>query len=213
MPTPTRIDADAKRKQRTRQALLEAAVVTFSKRGYHATLISDIVAEAGLGQGTFYRYFNSKREIIEVIFDDFVLDALTQFSEMSEKLPESFEEYRQASLRGARRMVGIIEARRDVVGIFLREAAAVDSEFEAKLDELSNELAALAQFYLDHAIAKGFARPCNSAVVAQLIIGMAQRLIVLWWKRAYPELTHEDLAKEIVDLAFDGFGIHAPMPS
>ena len=55
---------------RTRRRLLEAAESVFAELGYHAASIVKITEAAGVGQGTFYLYFASKREI----FDELVLD-------------------------------------------------------------------------------------------------------------------------------------------
>jgi AcrR family transcriptional regulator len=52
------------RAQATRQGLLDAAMTLFAERGYHATTVPDIVKAAGVGHGTFYQYFKSRREIL-----------------------------------------------------------------------------------------------------------------------------------------------------
>ena len=77
------------RKEKSRKILLDAAVKVFARQGYHDTLVSDIVAEAGVGQGTFYRYFKDKREILDTVFEQFVEGLLGQFAEMSAH-PENF---------------------------------------------------------------------------------------------------------------------------
>jgi AcrR family transcriptional regulator len=50
--------------EETRRALLEAAASLFAEKGYHATSVPDIVAAAGVGHGTFYAYFKSRRSIL-----------------------------------------------------------------------------------------------------------------------------------------------------
>jgi len=55
---------------RTRRRLLEAAERVFAELGYHDASIVKITEAAGVGQGTFYLYFSSKKEI----FDELVLD-------------------------------------------------------------------------------------------------------------------------------------------
>ena len=55
---------------RTRRRLLEAAETVFAELGYHDASIVKLTETAGIGQGTFYLYFASKREI----FDELVLD-------------------------------------------------------------------------------------------------------------------------------------------
>jgi AcrR family transcriptional regulator len=54
----------------TRTKLLEAAEHVFAELGYHDASIVKITEAAGVGQGTFYLYFASKKEI----FDELVRD-------------------------------------------------------------------------------------------------------------------------------------------
>ena len=58
------------RGERTRRRLLEAAETVFAELGYHDASIVKITEAAGVGQGTFYLYFSSKKEV----FDEVVLD-------------------------------------------------------------------------------------------------------------------------------------------
>ena len=52
------------RGERTRQKILAAAGSEIGKRGFSVTSISDITAAAGVGQGTFYIYFQSKEDVL-----------------------------------------------------------------------------------------------------------------------------------------------------
>ena len=54
----------------TRRRLLEAAESVFAELGYHNASIVKLTEAAGVGQGTFYLYFQGKRQI----FDELVLD-------------------------------------------------------------------------------------------------------------------------------------------
>lgn len=53
-----------KKKQRTKAAILKAALRLFSKKGYANTSISDLAAAAGIGKGTVYSYFTGKTDIL-----------------------------------------------------------------------------------------------------------------------------------------------------
>jgi AcrR family transcriptional regulator len=55
---------------KTRRRLLEAAENVFAELGYHDASIVKITEAAGVGQGTFYLYFASKKDV----FDELVLD-------------------------------------------------------------------------------------------------------------------------------------------
>jgi AcrR family transcriptional regulator len=207
MTSPLRKQKDDERKSQTRESLLKAAGHVFAERGYHNTLISDIVAEAGVGQGTFYRFFTSKREIFEALFDRLVTELLGKFSDMSANPPSSLEEYRAASLNAVGRLAEAIDRNREISMLFLRDAPAVDRDFERKLAEVRERFADLAKHYLDHAVSEGFARPCNTEVVAQSLVGIGLHLIEAWFRGRFPGRTREELIEEVVDFAFLGFGL------
>jgi AcrR family transcriptional regulator len=55
--------------QATREKLLVAAETIFGTLGYESTRIADIVAEAGISHGLFYRHFADKDAILNAVLD------------------------------------------------------------------------------------------------------------------------------------------------
>jgi AcrR family transcriptional regulator len=55
--------------QATREKLLVAAEFVFGRLGYESTRIADIVAEAGISHGLFYRHFADKDAILNAVLD------------------------------------------------------------------------------------------------------------------------------------------------
>jgi AcrR family transcriptional regulator len=53
-----------RKRARTRQALVDAAVELFERKGYDETTIADIAAAAEIGARTFFGYFASKEELL-----------------------------------------------------------------------------------------------------------------------------------------------------
>ncbi len=207
MPSALRKQRNLERKERTRQTLLAAAGRMFTDKGYHRTLISDIVSDAGLGQGTFYRFFPSKRAIFMTLLDGFFADLLGEFSEMSVRPPTNLEEYRHASMSAVRRVAAKVDENRELALMFLRETPSIDRKADEKLSQLFESFANLAKIYLDHAIAHGFARPCKSEVVAQSLVGIGVRIMYEWFEGRFGDQSLEELSREVVDFAFLGFGL------
>ncbi|MEV0379360.1 TetR/AcrR family transcriptional regulator [Nonomuraea sp. NPDC050643] len=52
------------KKQRTRQALMDAAGRLFDEQGYEATTVEQIAAAAGVSTRTFFTYFRHKADVI-----------------------------------------------------------------------------------------------------------------------------------------------------
>ena len=53
-----------RKKQRTRQALIDAAVRLFEERGYEATTVADIAAAAEVTPRTFFLHFPAKEAVV-----------------------------------------------------------------------------------------------------------------------------------------------------
>jgi TetR/AcrR family fatty acid metabolism transcriptional regulator len=80
-------------REERRQQILEAALAVFSQKGYHATNVSDVAAQAGVSQGTIYWYFESKEELFQAAilfafmdFGEAALGGLEEYPTATEKL-------------------------------------------------------------------------------------------------------------------------------
>jgi len=60
-------------KARTRERILEAARRAFSRVGYDAVRIEDVMAEAGLTRGGFYNHFKSKAQLFAAAVESYGL--------------------------------------------------------------------------------------------------------------------------------------------
>ena len=71
-PAPVGTDGKAlsARGERTRRRLLAAAEEVFAELGYHDASIVKITEAAGVAQGTFYRYFESKQQVFDELVED-----------------------------------------------------------------------------------------------------------------------------------------------
>jgi AcrR family transcriptional regulator len=59
------------RSERSRTALLDAALALFSSQGYRATSVRDIAERAGTSTGSVYHHFRDKEAIFQTLLDHF----------------------------------------------------------------------------------------------------------------------------------------------
>lgn len=157
-----------RRGQETRAALLRAAEEVIGARGFAAAAITDITRAAGIAQGTFYIYFESK----EHVFRELVLEMgrLTRktLSEAVAGAPDRLT----AERLGLRAFLEIAATRPTLYNVVL-EARFVDPEsydayFQAFARNYSRNLSA--------AVEEGAIRPGDAAIRAWALMGMAVTL-------------------------------------
>ncbi|GAA5077580.1 TetR/AcrR family transcriptional regulator [Nocardia iowensis] len=169
--------------ERRRQQIIESAYAVFVDRGYEGTAISDVAAHAGIGQGTVYRYFTSKREILDHVVDfgiEKLVDALQPHTLLSR--PTSADEL-LAGVHGAiDRLYAMLEHEPDFVRLLLVEASAIDRELSDRLFSLELLVSTFVAQELRRGIAAGWIRAgidpevTAHAVLTLVVPGLLQEM-------------------------------------
>ena len=182
------------RGERTRQKLLESAERIFAELGYHDASIVKITEAAGVGQGTFYLYFSSKREV----FDEVVLDLNARVRHAMTDAAAT------GATRAEQELLGFaaffrFTAEHPALYRIIRQAEFVSPEtLQAHYDRLLRPYAA----GLEQAMAAGEAAPGDPEVLAWSLMGIGELVGMRWilWngEREMPESVFDELARIIV---------------
>lgn len=188
--------------------LLGAAAHVFAEKGFHETKISDIVAHAGVAQGTFYLYFKNKNDILFRLISNCcarVLDKLAQASLAHEHV-KTGQDYRAAGLTFYVDLFHMLEAERPILRLILTGPSGVDPAIDKMLGALREALTERVKSDLELGISAGYLRKCHTAVVAEALVGMVYHLAFERFVRGRDlGVDLECLAAEIV--ALENFGI------
>ncbi|SFN69470.1 transcriptional regulator, TetR family [Cohaesibacter marisflavi] len=75
-------------KEKTYQALIEAAAELFRSQGFTATTLNEIAERAGVTRGAFYGHFSSKSEVIQAIWEEQALPFFEPIKDTLLNLPQ-----------------------------------------------------------------------------------------------------------------------------
>lgn len=170
-------------KDATRQRLLDAAEEIFAEKGYHGTVVDDIIHASDSSKGGFYFHFPNKQAIFLALIDKLAprLSVAIDHAIASETDPV-------AQLDAALRTVLETFARhRKLSKILLIEAVGLGHGFDEKLMRTRARFAGMIQDHLDRAIAAGAIAPQDTSLVSWAWFGAINELVVRWLTTGEPE--------------------------
>jgi len=166
----------------TEEKILVSAINLMSKNGYHRTTVADIVKAAGVAQGTFYLYFDSKKALFLKLMEDFysmLENALTDVDWNISAL-NSQEELAQRIRMAIQKILLVYQDNAVLARIFLREAMGLEPDFAELWDSIIERLSAYGTLIMEQAIAHKLLPPQNSQLVAHCVVGMIERVAYYW---------------------------------
>lgn len=171
MSEPTRQKLTAKGAA-TRKRLFEAAEEVFGEQGFDAASISEITRRAGVAQGTFYLYFESKQAIFSELVRHIGRDLRHTIAEAVEGLEDRIEVER----KGFETFFEYVRRHPNMYRI-VRQAEFVDREaFRDYYESIADRY----RVGLEKAAARGQIRDLPSEVVAWALMGMGDLLGIRW---------------------------------
>lgn len=131
----------------------------FAERGYERASMSDVAKHAGIGQGTVYRYFESKRELLDHVVD-YGFERLLAATGLddAQEYASSLEEFAGQIRAIAERLFAIVDEEPALLRLVLVEANAIDEELKARLLGLVDMLSGMIASYLDRGRRAGWIR-------------------------------------------------------
>src|SRR4051794_26964255 len=158
-----------------RGELLNAAVLVFARRGFHAARVGDIAEEAGVAHGLLYHYFRSKDEVLETIFRE-TWDLLLADTERIEK---SDAPLREQLRRFARIYLGSWLQTPELVSVLVREIARSPSVSGGWIG-IGGVIESL-QRMIESAKSRGDVRAdCNVVLATWTVYGALEEIMTGW---------------------------------
>ncbi|MEO9329730.1 TetR/AcrR family transcriptional regulator [Gordonia aurantiaca] len=144
--------------EKRRGEIVEAAYKVFTGKGYEATTIADVAREAGIGQGTIYRYIESKRELLDLVFDNAIdrLFSTVDPDSLFDSDPQSLDDMAAKITTIGRRLYRLIDEDPALIRLIAVQANAIDKDLRERVVGLEAILNSLVVRALGIAVDRGW---------------------------------------------------------
>jgi AcrR family transcriptional regulator len=194
---PRRVDRAARREQ-----ILAAAVKVFARKGFAASRIEDVAAEAGIGKGVIYLYFDSRDELLLSVLSSYAAQTKSMLASLGSGSPlERLERLVHLVINSAAAQPDHARVLLDLWAMTpsiddwadgpLRDMTSVYREYRSSVVDLLRE-----------ATERGEIRPGVGDHHATVIVGAIEGCLLQWLIDSSIALT--ELAAPIVSVCIDG---------
>jgi AcrR family transcriptional regulator len=174
----SRATLQARKQEFVRDAIWVAAIDLFAEKGFEETTVDDIVAAAGTSRRTFFRYFESKRDLIAQPIVSYGA-SLTKAIESCPGAPSAASLFRHVVLEVAQRTVSDSRMRK-VMAI----AAKYPAAREAQLSRVAE---------VQDRVADAFAQRCKDELTSHVLAALTLSGLSLTY-RAWFSTGKKDIA-------------------
>ncbi len=179
------------------------------RRATTAPAIADIAARLGIGHGTFYRYFDNKRDIVDHVITDLIdriLGALTH--ENAPDAVHTLEDYREQTARIGDSLGRILTEDPRIPRMLLFDAPGVDQAMADRVLSFFDLATGLTAAYLTHGVQEGYLRSdLDVDNTARAINGMILGSTIAGLSDTAPDT--RALSEAIRRVMYDGIATHA----
>jgi AcrR family transcriptional regulator len=174
----------------------------FAAKGYHVATVSDITRKAGLAKGTFYLYFDEKREVYYELVRSFLQHVKDIGASVAREVTTPGAFFARCE-QAAHELVRVFMEHQKLARLTYRESMSLDPELERVLRDFYRDLARVEAENIRLGIELGMFRPVDPMICAYAHIGMVERVaMALLHEPSPPEPKH--VVRELLSIAFEG---------
>ena len=167
--------------EQRKRSILQAAAEVFAERGYRLSSVSDIVQRAEVARGTFYLYFDSKRDaflqLVQTYFEDIAAILWDNHAVLEKALREG-EDFLGAWRRNISSILDYHRRNPHLASIIYREALGRDEDFSERAEELSRLARRIYREEFRMMEDRGLIRPCDLELVTSMAVGSVVYVIL-----------------------------------
>ncbi len=195
----------AERLAHRKNDIVAAARAVFTERGYEKTTMIDIARQAGVSDGLAYRYFASKRDLLQAVLDEFYARIIAHNEECVGRAI-GFAARLETLIR---EHVRLLVEDTGLVRLFITEVRSLEGYQGSHTHELNRRYASILTDILVEGMEQGFVDPSvDGRLVRDMVFGGIEHLA---WRRILSgqPVDVEEVAASITNLLLHGIKSNA----
>lgn len=189
-------------KKDTCQLILDAALMLFSEKGFSATTTREIARKAGFAEGTVFRYFPTKKDILIALAKPPAVEELHRV--MSSLSNQDVEESLRHILENRLATIG---QNKDLVKVIVTEAQFHEEIKEHLLQNVGVHVFDTLAGYMAKRMEDGVFRKADPLIVSRILVGMMISLLLsedFYPMKDFDEEKRREYLDEIINIFLYG---------
>lgn len=186
-----------------RDLILDAAQQVFSKKGFHQATVEEIAETAGVGKGTVYLYFPSKKEILVALIEERLKELTRALEERVEAAGAGLRNYTEKLRQAISFQMEVLRRSQDFLTVMFRDIGELGQELDKRTREARRAFIAVVEAVIHEGTRKGEFRNIDPRLASYAIEGMIIHGAVGLTVGEGTQLTDEHVS-QVVDLCLHG---------
>ncbi|GAB4445819.1 MAG: TetR/AcrR family transcriptional regulator [Turneriella sp.] len=191
-----------KRKELTREKILNAARAVFAQKGYGGTSIADIVKKSKLARGTFYLHFQSVEQVLNALLQEIFIDIQRYLTDMQVEALDQ-KNFKIALSDLAKSLLSVFQEHRETV-ILLLTTMNAEPKIRAQTVWFQELMQASIRVMLDRGITSGRLKKHDSELMSFLVSGGLREVLSQWLLFGRYEKQIESKVDEMIAIYMNG---------
>lgn len=199
-PKPSTAKGRDDKRDEKRRAILEAACAVFTQKGFHRARVEEIAVRAGVGKGTIYEYFPSKKDL----YEEMVETALGAYAEELAAAVAARDDPRSKLLAAARCTLMVADRNRALARLILEQPGGLGENLRRHIWKVRESYIQILRGVVEEGIAGGDFRPVDPHLAAMALVGAYKSVFLQRMFGDKPFSTPDEAARQVLDLLVGG---------
>ncbi|MGE5593911.1 MAG: TetR/AcrR family transcriptional regulator [Betaproteobacteria bacterium] len=188
---------------RKRDLILDAAQQVFSKKGFHQATVEEIADVAGVGKGTVYLYFPSKKEVLVALIEERLRELTGELKERVEAVAAGLRTCTEKLRQAISFQMEVLRKSQDFLTVMSGDIGELGQELDRRTREARRAFVAVMETIISEGTRKGEFRDIDPRLASYAVEGMIIHGAVGLTIGEGAQISDEHVS-QVVDLCLNG---------